>query len=178
MGFGRDSGGCRMNSGLRIVLQVLMYAAFAAGVGYLSASPAYDYADASEATIKLSLSHAAKRVKPCVRLTPQQVAELAPNMRHTEECERQRLPLVVELEIDGAVRARIVAPPSGLWSDGPASIYQRFEIEPGTHTLTARLRDSHRSEGWDYTHTEDVSLVAGRYFTVTFRAESGGFSFR
>jgi hypothetical protein len=32
--------------------------------------------------------------------------------------------------------------------------------------------------GWDYTHTEDVTLVAGRYLTVTFRAETGGFNFR
>jgi hypothetical protein len=167
-----------MNSGLRIVLQVLAYTAFAAAIGYLSASPAYDYADAGQATIKLSLSHAANRVKPCVRLTPQQIAELAPNMRHTEECERQRLPLVVELEIDGAVRAYIEAPPSGLWNDGPASIYERFEVEPGAHTLTVRLRDTARSEGWDYMHTENVLLSAGRYFTVTFRAGTGGFSFR
>lgn len=161
-----------------MLLQVLAYTVFAAVVGYLSASPAYDYADAGQATIKLSLSHAARRVKPCVPLTPQQVAELAPNMRRTEECERQRLPLVVELEIDGAVMAHIVAPASGLWNDGPASVYRRFEVEPGAHTVTARLRDTNRSEGWDYSHTEDVSLAAGRYFTVTFRAETGGFSFR
>ena len=167
-----------MNSALRIVLQAVTYAAFAVFVGYLSASPAYDYADPAMATIKLSLSHAANRVKPCVRLTPEQIAELAPNMRRPESCERQRLPLTVELEIDGETAANIEAPPSGLWSDGPASIYERFEVEPGMHTLTARLRDSDRSEGWDYTHTENAMLVSGRYFTVTFRAETGGFSFR
>lgn len=167
-----------MNSGLRIALQVLAYAAFAFTAGYLSASPAYEYADATNTTVKLSLSHAANRVKPCVQLTPEQIAELAPNMRRPETCERERLPLTVELEIDGEIVANIQAPPSGLWNDGPASVYERFEVEPGMHTVTARLRDSNRSGNWDYTHTEDVSLVAGRYFTVTFRAESGGFSFR
>lgn len=167
-----------MNNALRIVLQAVTYAAFAITVGYLSASPAYNYAEPGNATIKLSLSHASNRVKPCVRLTPQQIAELAPNMRRSEACERQRLPLTVELEIDSEIVANIEAPPSGLWNDGPASIYERFEVEPGMHAITARLRDSNRSDGWDYTHTEDATLVAGRYFTVTFRAETGGFSFR
>ena len=167
-----------MNEGLRIALQALTYTAFAVVVGYLSASPAYDYADPGNTTIKLSLSHAADRVKPCVRLTPQQLAELAPNMRQPEACERQRLPLTVELDIDGDTVAHVQAPPSGLWNDGPASVYERFEATPGRHTITARLRDSSRSEGWDYTHTEDVTLDAGRYFTVTFRAETGGFTFR
>ena len=107
-----------------------------------------------------------------------QIAELAPNMRRPETCERQRLPLTVELEIDGETVANIEAPPSGLWNDGPASIYERFDTEPGLHTITARLRDSNRTEGWDYVRTEDVTLVAGRYFTVTFRAETGGFVFQ
>lgn len=162
----------------RILLQALAFAACAAVVGYLSASPAYHYADPGSATIKLSLSHAANRVKPCVKLTPKQIADLAPNMRRPETCERQRLPLAVELDIDGETVASIEAPPSGLWNDGPASVYERFDVDPGTHTLTARLRDSDRPDGWDYTHTEDVTLDAGRYFTVTFRAETGGFRFR
>ena len=167
-----------MNNPLRIFLQAITYAAFAIIVGCLSASPAYDYADSGKATIKLSLSHAANRVKPCVRLTPEEIARLAPNMRRSESCERQRLPLTVELEIDGETAANVRALPSGLWNDGPASIYERLEVEPGAHTITARLRDSDRSEGWDYTHTEDAMLVSGRYFTITFRAETGGFSFR
>jgi hypothetical protein len=167
-----------MNSLLRIALQMLTYAAFVLVVGYLSASPAYDYAAEEKATVKLSLSHAANRVKPCVRLTPAEIAELAPNMRRPEKCERARLPLTVELEIDGEIVKRIEAPPSGLWSDGPASIYERFEVAPGMHTIVARLRESDRPEGWDYTHAEDVALLAGRYLTVTFRAETGGFSFR
>ncbi len=160
------------------ILQLVTYLVFAAFVGYLSASPAYDYGSAGSASVKLSLSHAANRVKPCVRLTPQQIADLAPNMRVAEKCERERLPLTVELEFDGEVVIHLEAPPSGLWADGPASVYERFDVEPGEYAVTARLRDSDRSEGWDYTQTENVTLEAGRYFTVTFRANAGGFNFR
>lgn len=167
-----------MHKALRIMMQLALYVAFAAFLGWLSASPAYDYASASRAVVKLSLSHAAHRVKPCVKLSPQEIAALPPNMRRPEVCERERLPLAVELLIDDAVVVRIDAPPSGLWNDGPASVYERFEVDAGTHTVTARLRDSSRDEGWDYEHSEQVTLVPGRYFTVSFRAESGGFSFR
>lgn len=167
-----------MNRATRFLLQAASYLGFVLLVGYLSASPAYDYASAEMATIKLSLSHATDRVKPCVRLTPQQVADLAPNMRRLEQCERERLPLSVRLEIDGRLVAEIQSPPSGLWDDGPASVYERIEVDPGAHRFTVRLRDSARADGWDYSHTEQVTLQPGRYFTITFRAEAGGFIFR
>lgn len=167
-----------MSSVAAVLGQILAYAVLAAGIGYLSTSPEYRYASPDTATIKLSLSHAAERVAPCVRLSPQEVAELAPNMRQEQRCERERLPLAVELQIDGDVWISVVAEPSGLWKDGPAPIYVRREITAGPHRITARLRDSARAEGWDYVHSEQVVLEAGRYFTITFRAETGGFRFR
>ena len=167
-----------MINAMRYLLQVIAYAAFAIVVGYLSFWPRYQYASTDVAAIKLSLSHATDRVVPCVELTPQQVAELAPNMRRTMSCERQRLPLILQLSVDGEITFENEAFPSGLWEDGPASIYQRFDLEPGVHTIMVRLRDTAREDGWDYTHSEDVTLIAGRYMTITFKAENGGFAFR
>ncbi len=160
------------------VVQVLLYAAFAAIVGYLSLSPGYRYAEPTLASIKLSLSHAAARVEDCVKLTPQQINERAMAGEPLNECARERLPLTVELDIDGAPVLRVNATPSGLWNDGPASVYERLSIEPGMHTITARLRDTARTDGWDYEYSEQVMLESGRYFTITFRAETGGFTFR
>ena len=167
-----------MRNGLRYLLQLAAYAGFAVVIGYLSFWPKYHYASPEVAVIKLSLSHAAERVEPCVQLTPQQIAELAPNMRRTEACERQRLPLALELELDGKIIVQLQAEASGLWEDGPASIYERFDVPPGPHHVTARLRDSARTGGWDYTYSEDVNLEAGRYLTITFKAENGGFAIR
>ena len=99
-------------------------------------------------------------------------------MRRTETCERERLPLILELDIDGETLLNLQAEPSGLWNDGPASIYERFEVAPGAHTITARLRDTARTEGWDYVSTETLELRPGRYFTITFKPENGGFNFR
>jgi hypothetical protein len=160
------------------VVQVLLYAVFAAGVGFFSIAPAYRYADPELATIKLSLSHAANRVSECVKLTPQQINERAVKGEPLNDCERERLPLVVELDVDGETILSLEAAPSGLWNDGPASVYERIEIAAGQHRISARLRDSARDKGWDYEHSATVELEPGRYFTVTFRAETGGFRYR
>ena len=51
-------------------------------------------------------------------------------------------------------------------------------VAPGEHEIEVRLRDSDRQEGWDFSKRETVDLAAGRYFTITFKAETGGFHFR
>ncbi len=160
------------------VAQLLLYTVFAAFVGYLSVAPTYQYADPELAVIKLSLSHAADRVEECVKLTPQQINERAIRGEPINECERARLPLAVELDVDGTTLLSLAAFPSGLWDDGPASVYERLAIAAGAHTITARLRDSARETGWDYEYSEQVNLAPGRYFTITFRGDNGGFEFR
>ena len=160
------------------VVQVLLYVAFAVFVGYFSIAPSYRYADSEMASIKLSLSHAADRVSECVKLTLDEINARARRGESVNECERERLPLTVEVDVDGVTVLSVTAAPSGLWSDGPASVYERIEIEAGPHTVTARLRDSARAAGWDHEYKEDVVLSPGRYFTIRFREETGGFAFR
>lgn len=162
----------------RIALMALVYAALGVGTGYLSVRPAYRYADPDAAQIKVSFSHAAERVEPCRELSPAEIAELAPNMRQAMVCERERLPLVVELDIDGERVYAETVEPSGLWDDGAASVYARLPVAPGEHRIAIRLRDSARGDGWDYTGAADMGFVAGHNYTVTFDAEAGGFEFR
>jgi len=160
------------------LVQFLLYSVFAVVVGYFSLSPGYRYGSPELASVRLSLSHAADRVEECVKLTPQQINDRALAGDPLNECARERLPLTVELDIDGARVLQVTATPSGLWNDGPSSVYERLDVEPGTHTMTVRLRDSARADGWDYEKSESVTLEPGRYFTITFRAETGGFTFR
>lgn len=160
------------------VVQILLYGVFAVVVGYFSIAPTYRYAAPELGSIKLSLSHAADRVADCVKLTPDEINARARLGESLNECERERLPLMVEVDVDGKTVMRVTAEPSGLWSDGPASVYERMSVEAGPHTITARLRDSARETGWDHEHTEDVVLSPGRYFTIRFREENGGFTFR
>jgi hypothetical protein len=91
------------------------------------------------------------------------------------DCPRERVPLLVELLIDGQLLYRDWLPPSGLAGDGTATAYERFVVKPGHHVLTARLRDSRRQEGFDYEHEQSVELVAGQNLVIDFRADAGGF---
>jgi hypothetical protein len=163
---------------MQIILQAALFSAFAVVLIFLSTSPPYQYASGDTAIVKLSLSHAAERVTPCVQRTSEEIAAMPAYERRPTKCERERLPLHVELEVDGVVVVGIEKPPSGFWGDGAASIYEKIELQPGPHRITARLRDKGGDSGWDYSHSDTVELEAGRYLTVTFKAEAGGFSFR
>ncbi len=152
-----------------------MYAVFMAVIGYFATSPAYTYVDPGAAVITLSFGHAGERKSECRRLTPEELAALAPNMRRPTDCPRARVSLLVELELDDEILYRAWLPPSGLAGDGASAAYERFVVAPGRHRVTARLRDSRRQEGFDYVLEEDVELAAGQHLVIDFRASTGGF---
>lgn len=159
----------------QIVLQILAYAVFAAVLGYFATAPAYVHLDPEKALIKLSFSHAGKRKTECRRLSPEEIAKLAPNMRQALDCPRERVPLLVELFLDDELLYRDFLRPSGLARDGTSTAYQQFSAEPGSHHLVVRLRDTRRSEGFDWEFESDLHLVPQQNFVVDFRAEAGGF---
>ncbi len=160
---------------VQILGQAVVYAAFMAILGYFATLPAYTYVDPGAAVITLSFGHAGARVSECRRLTTEEIAALAPNMRRPMDCPRSRVSLLVEFELDGEVLYHASLAPSGIASDGASSVYERFVVAPGRHRVRVRLRDSRREEGFDYQMEEDVDLVPGQHLIVDFRAGTGGF---
>jgi len=161
----------------RYLGQAGVYLLLALGVGYCSSQPAYTHFPPDRALIKLSLTHGAKK-EECRRRTPEELAKLPPNMRRPTECARERLPVTVELLIDGEPLYEAVLPPTGLAGDGPSRAYRRLTVSPGRHQLIARLRDSDRKEGFDYERTMTVDLEPGQSLAIDFHAETGGFVLR
>lgn len=162
---------------VQLLGQAVVYAAAIAVIGYFATFPAYTYVDPAAAVITMSFSHAGARESECRRLTPAEIAALAPNMRRPTDCPRGRVSLLVELRLDGEVLHRASLDPSGLAGDGASSVYQRFVVSPGHHRLSAHLRDSRREEGFDHELEEEVVLVSGQHLVVDFRAGTGGFKF-
>lgn len=167
-----------MVSALRYLGQGAAYALTAALLGLFSIYPSYQHFPPDKALLKLSLAHAGERAGACRRLTREELEKLAPNMRKPMECPRGRLPVRVELLLDGAPLYGASLAPTGLSEDGPSRAYERFTVEPGRHRLTARLIDSARAEGYDYERDEDIVLAAGQNLVIEFQAETGGFVFR
>ncbi len=153
--------------------RVLLYCLFALAVGAFSQWPSYRHLESDAALIKLSLVHVGKRLSDCRPLSAQELARLAPNMR-APDCPRERSPVTVELDIDGAPAARVVSVPSGLSRDGASAIYQRLPVKAGERLLRVRLRDDLRSEGFGYTLERRVTLAPAQVLVIDFDAGKGG----
>jgi hypothetical protein len=161
----------------RYAVQGVLYAAFVAFVGYFANAPSYEHLAPGEALVRLSFSHGAPRKEPCRERTAAELAKLPPNMRAPLDCSRERAPVTVELEMDGKLLYRIVAPPTGLARDGASTVYRRLTVQAGRHNFRARLSDNAKGE-FNYVAERSVDLGAGRALLIDFNAGQGGFLFR
>ena len=157
--------------------QGLVYLMIAALFGLFSDWPRFTYYPDDKAQILLSFAHGAQRKGECRRLTAEEIAELPPNMRRPEICPRERLPVYIELIVNDEPLYRDHLPPSGLSGDGPSQVHRPFVVAPGSHRVTLRLRDSARTEGFDYERSETITLRARQNLVIDFRADTGGFVF-
>ena len=154
--------------------QLLLYGVFALVIGVFSRWPEYRHLAADQALIKLSFTHAGKRVAECRQLNAEELAKLPPNMRTPMKCERERAPVRVEVDVDGAPAIRHVATPSGLSKDGASAVYQRLSVGAGEHRVAVRLKDSAGGSGFDYQREQTVSLAPAQILVIDFDAEKGG----
>jgi hypothetical protein len=163
---------------LRWVGQGAFFAIVAAFVGLFATWPSYRQFPDEKAQIKLSLSHGAQRAEACRRLTAAEIAALPPSERRPNTCSRERLPVQVQLLLDGVLLYDAVVEPGGLAGDGPARIYRKLEVSPGRREIIARLKDSDRPTGFDYETRAEVTLLPQQSLAIDFRADSGGFVLR
>lgn len=154
--------------------QAVLYGMFAAIIAVFSSWPTYDHLPGDHALIKLSFTHHAERVHECEAVSAEELAELPPNMRAPMRCPRERSPVTVEVDIDGNLAHRETALASGLSGDGAASVYRRIPLPAGVHRLSVRLRNSVRTEGFDFERSEIVTLAPAEILVVDFDAEQGG----
>jgi len=154
--------------------QLLLYGVFALVIGVFSRWPEYRHLGADRALVKLSFTHAGKRVAECRQLNAEELAKLPPNMRTATKCERERAPVRVEVDIDGAPAIRHVAQPSGLSKDGASAVYQRLDVAAGEHRIAVRLKDSAAGSGFDYQREQSVWLAPAQILVIDFDAGKGG----
>ncbi|MGB7990312.1 MAG: hypothetical protein WCF44_13000 [Candidatus Methylophosphatis roskildensis] len=148
--------------------QALLYGLFALVIGVFSSWPPYRALGSDQSLIKLSFSHTGQPVSDCKAQTPEELAKLPPNMRAPVRCPRERSPIVVELDIDGAPAVRHTARPSGLSKDGASSVYQRLQVAAGSHRVAVRMKDDVRSAGFAHVREETVSLKPAQILVIDF----------
>lgn len=162
-----------MKKPLQYAGQAVFFVAVAALIGHFSKAPTYQTFDDTKALIRLSFTHSGEREVECRKLSREEIAKLPPNMRKSVSCPRRRVPVVVELVIDGEEIYSASLPSSGLSGDGPSRVYEAFPVEAGPHHIIVRVRDSRRTEGFDYTRESNVVLKPREKYVVDFRSEQG-----
>lgn len=158
--------------------QAVIYGGIALWLGYFANMPVYTHLDPELALIKLSVIHSAQRKGECRKRTQEELEALNPNMRKPYDCPRERLPIHLELLLDGKLIYDEVLQPAGLSKGSQTRAYQRLPATAGEHELVVRMVDSTRTEGYDYMAAAKIRLSAGEIFVVDFRAETGGFILR
>ncbi len=145
------------------------------GTALFSAWPAWQSMAEDHGLVRLSFTHSGAR--NCRDRTEEELAALPRNMRQAQVCDSRRLPVYVEMDLNGAtVFARDLAP-TGLSGTGPSRIYAKFELPAGPYDIDLRLRDDPTLEGYTNTATRQVQIGPGQSLAIDYNAEAGGFIF-
>ncbi|MEI6986794.1 MAG: hypothetical protein WCK65_11755 [Rhodospirillaceae bacterium] len=167
-----------MIGAFQFIGRIAAYAFFGFLIGVLSDSPPITWIASDRSQIKLSFSYGAKGKSDCRQRTVAEMASLEPNMRKPLDCKRERRALYLEVKVDGSVVYTGWLQPSGLSGDGASRIYRIFTVDPGRHRLSFGMRETARSEGFDFQREEEVTLMPQQNFVVDFRSDIGGFIFK
>jgi hypothetical protein len=162
---------------IRLCGQFVLIAALFAGVAAFADWPVYRETPRDTGIVMLSFVRGADRRADCRRLTPEEIAKLAPNMRRVQDCPRGRRPIYVELDVGDRIAYRASLPPTGIAGDGPSRVYERFVLPVGQYNIAVRMRDTARTEGFDYERQEHITLSPDQMFVIDFRSEPSGFVF-
>jgi len=162
---------------LRLLLQVIAYGVFALMLGYFSTRPAYNTLQPGLAVITLSFNHAGKHAHECQILTQEELSKLAPNMRRPMSCSRERVPIHVEVGLDGKTVLDRSYPPTGLAGDGASVVYQKITVPAGPHHIRIHMRDNRAQQGVDFQKEADIVLHEDQNFVIDFQEEQNGFVF-
>ncbi len=157
--------------------QAVVYAGIALWFGYFANLPAYTHLSPELALSKLSVVHGAQRKGECRKRTREELEAIAPNMRTPYDCPRERLPIRIEVVLDGETIYDEAIKAAGLAKGGTTRAYHKFPAPSGPHELVVRMVDSARTEGYDWQRAARIELSPGENFVIDFRSESGGFLF-
>lgn len=166
-----------MSKTVRLIGPFVVIVLLFAGVSRLANWPVFHQIAENEAVLVLTFVHGADRVGECRELSKEEIAKLPAHKRHPRDCPRIRNPVYIELDVNGSNKFRANLPPTGIASDGPSKVYQRFVLPAGKYDLAVRMRDTGRKDGFDHEGHHTVELAAAQMFVIDFRPQTGEFIF-
>jgi len=165
------------NKPVRYLLQAFNYSVFMGLIWYFATDPSIRILADDEAMITIAFAHAGELRDPCRKLSSEELAELAPNMRKLEECPRERSPVLIEVLVNEQRMYHETFDPPGLFRDGSIDVYYQGKIPAGDHHIEVRMDDSVRKEGFDHTLAQKLTIDPAQILLIDFDSAMG-FSFK
>jgi len=156
-----------------LILGGALSLALSLGTAVLASWPDWQSVPEDHGMLRLSFAHSG--VRNCRDRTEAELANLPPNMRNAQLCDRRRAPVRIEMDIDGKQVYTADVGPSGIAGSGASRVYEKFELPAGTRAISLRLRDDPAAVGFAYSAEYDVTLSPGQSIAIDFDAASGGF---
>ncbi|MBM3585178.1 MAG: hypothetical protein FJX36_12375 [Alphaproteobacteria bacterium] len=156
----------------------LIVGAAMAIAGVFADWPVYRHRDEGEAVIKVSFDHQGARIAPCRALSEEELAALPAHKRTGQDCPRGRVPVTIEVAMDGRPLYAATEAPSGWAEDGPSRVFGQAVVSAGAHDLVLRLRDTARADGFDHEKALTVTIAPAQVLVIGFDSENAAFVIR
>lgn len=124
--------------------------------------------------LRLSFRHPGKIATDCRARTPEELEKLPLHLRTEMDCERERSPVQVRVELDGDLLFDRVYEPAGLRRDGASAGYFRMPIPVGEHEIRVQVNDDVRVEGFNHEGERRVDVKPGQVVLIDFVEDQGG----
>jgi hypothetical protein len=161
------------NKLLRYLLQAINYSVFMGLVWYFATAPSIRIIGEDEAMITIAFAHAGQLREPCRKLSYEELAKLAPNMRKPDDCPRERSPVKIETLLNGKPLYGETLQPAGLFGDGGVDVYYSQKIPAGDHLLTLKMNDSVRIKGFNHNLEQQIKVDPAQILLVDFDSRYG-----
>lgn len=162
------------NAVVRYAGQAVLYALFGAFVVWFSSAPTYRHLDPDEGLLRLSFRHPGQVATDCRKRSAEELAKLPPQLRAEMDCQRERSPVQVRVELDGETLFDRVYEPAGLRRDGASAGYFRMPIPVGAHDIRVQFNDDVRVKGFNYEGERHVEVTPGQVVLIDFALNRGG----
>ena len=121
----------------------------------------------------VSFKHAGERAGDCRALSPAELKKLPVHMRPAQVCPESRVPVRMQVRVDGRMLLNHAYPPRGLFADSASLATEQFSVPPGIHRVDVQIGDSADTSEWSYQHECEMRFAGGVRRVILFDRTRG-----
>ena len=109
----------------------------------------------------------------CRPPTPEELAERPPHMQPDKICSRERLPVRLQVSVDGVVRVEQSYAPGGVFSDGNSGAVESLRLPEGSHHVAVAIGETSDANDWKFSEARTLEFDSKSRRVVLFDRVEG-----